>query len=397
MAPPELVQRARSLLTALARAPRFAGSREESEARQLCKAELERAGFECRELVFDYSGWPGRWGPPIAAAFQALTILAVAHMAVHHGALSALAVGAAMLVALIFASTDVKRRWIARFPLERARSTNLEARRGDPRVWLVAHLDSKSQTVPILVRIASSVVLAIVTVLSLVVLLMSLVGLSFPAMTWHAIALAAVLGALPSMLCFVQNRSHGAVDNASGVVAALLASQSDSAPRDLGVVITSGEELGLAGARAWALSALQPSAAQRSALQSSGAQRSALQSSAAQRSPKPEVSILNCDTVDEAGQWRCMYTGARPDRITAAAETIAGALGVRVRVGRLIPGILADSMVFADRGFHAVTVARGTLKTLARIHTRRDNSNTLTGNGAAEASAILSALAKELA
>jgi hypothetical protein len=302
-----------------------------------------------------------------------------------------------MLIALMFASTDVKRRWIARFPLERARSTNLEARRGDPRVWLVAHLDSKSQTVPILVRIASSVLLAIVTVFSLIVLLLSLVGVAFPVMTWHAIALAAVLGALPSMFCFVQNHSNGAVDNASGVVTALLASQSDSAPRDLGVVITSGEELGLAGARAWALSALPSSVTQLSALPSSGTQLSALPSSVAQLSSKPEISILNCDTVDEAGHWRCMYTGTRPDRILAAAETIAGALGVRVHVGRLIPGILADSMVFADRGLKAVTLARGTLKTLARIHTRRDNSNTLTGNGAAEASAILSALAKELA
>jgi hypothetical protein len=92
-----------------------------------------------------------------------------------------------------------------------------------------------------------------------------------------------------------------------------------------------------------------------------------------------------------------MYTGTRPDRLVVAAETIAVALGVRVRAGRLIPGILADSMVFADRGLKAVTVARGTLGTLARIHTRRDNSTRLTGSGIAEASAILSALAKELA
>jgi peptidase M28-like protein len=377
MAHPELVQRARSLLTELARAPRFAGSREESEARQFCKAELGRAGFECRELPFEYSEWPGRWGPPIAAAFQAFTILVVAHMAVHQGALVALVIGAAMLTALIFASGDVKRRWIAQFPLERARSANLEARRGDPRVWLVAHLDSKSQTVPILFRIASSVVVTIVTGLSLFVLLLSLVSVRFPVMVWHALALAAILGALPSVFCFVRNHSNGAVDNASGVVAALLASQSVSAPRNLGILITSGEELGLAGARAWALSALALSAKEPSA--------------------QPEISILNCDTVDEDGQWRCMYTGPKPDRILAAAETIAGALGVRLRGGRLIPGILADSMVFADRGLKAVTVGRGTLKTLARIHTRRDNSNTLTGNGAAEASVILSALAKELA
>lgn len=272
-----------------------------------------------------------------------------------------------MLTALMLASSDVRRRWIARFPLQRARSANLEARRGIPRVWLVAHLDSKSQTVPILVRIASSVVLAIVMALSLIVLLVSLVGLNLADTVWHTLALAAVLGALPSMLCFVGNHSNGAVDNASGVVAALLASQSASAPGDLGILITSAEELGLAGARAWALTA------------------------------QPEISVVNCDTVDEAGQWRCMYTGAKPDRILAAAETIGVTAGVRLRVGRLIPGILADSMVFTERGLKAVTVGRGTLATLARIHTRRDNSNTLTGNGVAEASVILSALAKELA
>jgi len=372
VAPAELVQRAKSLLDELARAPRFAGSPEESAARALCRAELERAGFECRELPFDYSQWPGRWGPPIAAGFQALTILVVAHMAVHHGPLSALSVGAALVIALMLASADAKRRWTAIFPLQRASSANLEAKRGNPGVWLVAHIDSKSQTVPMLIRIASSIVLAIVTLTSFIVVLLSLVGMSFATPVWHGLALVAVLGALPSMFCLVRNASAGAVDNASGVVAVLMALQSGSAPRDLGVLITSGEELGLAGARAWALARVRATAA------------------------PPGIRVLNCDTVDDGGAWRCMYTGPRPKRIAAAAETIAGALGVRLPVGRLIPGILADSMAFADLGIEAVTLSRGTLSTLARIHTRRDNSNALTGNGAADAGVLLSALAKEL-
>jgi hypothetical protein len=372
MAQADLVQRAKSLLDELALAPRFSGSAEESGARALCRAELERAGFECRELPFEYSQWPGRWGPPIAAAFQAATILAVAHMAVHHGPLAALVVGAALLSALMLASGDAKRRWIARFPLERARSANLEARRGNPEVWLVAHIDSKSQTVPILIRIASSVALAIITASSLLVLLISLVGVSPVPSVWHALSIAAVVGALPSMLCFVRNESKGAVDNASGVATVLLAAQSASAPRDLGVLITSGEELGLAGARAWAGAYAWPDSA------------------------KPGIRVLNCDTVDDSGAWRCMYTGPRPKRIAAAAETIAGGLGVRLPMGRLIPGILADTMAFADLGIEAVTLSRGTLSTLARIHTRRDNSNALTGRSAADASVILSALAKEL-
>jgi len=370
MAEADLVQRAKSLISDLAQKPRFAGSAEESAARALCRAELERAGFECHEQSFEYSEWPGRWGPPLAAAFQAATVLAVAHMAVHHGALAALMVGAALLTALIFASGDAKRRWIARFPLRRARSHNLEAKRGNPAVWLVAHGDSKSQTVPMLIRIASSVGLAAVTAASFGVLLLALLGVSLIESVWHLLAILGVLTALPSMLCFVRNESNGAVDNASGVAAVLLAAQSDSAPRDLGILITSGEELGLAGARAW-LTAHAPASAE------------------------PGLRVLNCDTVDDAGEWRCMYTGAKP-RIAAAAETIAGALGVRLPMRRLIPGILADSMAFADLGIEAVTLSRGTLATLARIHTRRDTSNAFGGSGVAEASALLSALAKEL-
>jgi Zn-dependent M28 family amino/carboxypeptidase len=167
-------------------------------------------------------------------------------------------------------------------------------------------------------------------------------------------------------LCLVRNDSPGAVDNASGVTAVILAAQSPAAPRDLGILITSAEELGLAGARVWALSAAADS------------------------------QILNCDTVDDGGDWRCMYTGAKPQRISLSAARVAKGLGARLRVGRLIPGILADNMAFADRGIPSVTVSRGTLATLGRIHTRRDNSNALTGKGVAEASVLLSALAREL-
>jgi hypothetical protein len=69
---------------------------------------------------------------------------------------------------------------------------------------------------------------------------------------------------------------------------------------------------------------------------------------------------------------------------------------LKLAVGRLIPGILADSMAFADRGIESVTISRGTVSTLARIHTRRDNSNALGADGAADGGALLSALAKEL-
>jgi hypothetical protein len=372
MAQADLVQRAKSLLTELAKKPRFAGSAEESAARALCRAELERAGFECRELPFEYSQWPGRWGPPIAAAFQAATVIIVARTAMGVSALAAILAGAALVTTLFFVDADAKKRWIRKFPFQRAHSVNLEARRGNPSIWLVAHLDSKSQTMPMLIRIASSIAVALVTAVTFGILGLSLLGLRVIDELWPAMEVVVIVAVLPSLLSFVRNDSNGAVDNASGIVAVLLAAESASAPRELGVLITSGEELGLAGARAWASAHVWAASAE----------------------PRPK--ILNCDTVDDAGDWRCMYTGPRPKRIAAAAETIAGGLDVRLSIGRLIPGILADSMAFADLGIEAVTLSRGSLSTLARIHTRRDNSNVIGGRGAAEASVLLSALAKEL-
>jgi acetylornithine deacetylase/succinyl-diaminopimelate desuccinylase-like protein len=363
----ELVQRAKDLVERLSQKPRFAGSQEEAEARALCRSELERAGFECVERPFQYSRWPGKWGVAVAAAVQAATIFVVARTAMHQGPLVALIVGAALYIALLFASADAKRRWITDLPFQRASSVNLEAGRGSPSVWLVAHLDSKSQTVPMLMRIASSIGMAAVTLVAAAVLVLSFLDFRDSSSMWRAIEISALIVALPSMLCWVGNQSRGAVDNATGVAAVLLAARSLSSMPDLGVLITSGEELGVAGARVWVSTA------------------------------RPGIVALNCDTVDDRGDWRTMYTGAIPKRIRAAAEAISSSTVPKPAMGRMIPGILADSMAFADRGIESVTVSRGTLSTLARIHTRRDNSIALTGSGVAEASALLAALTRELA
>ena len=366
MADADLVQRAKSLLEALCEKPRFAGSADEARARAICRTELEAAGFDCREMPFDYSQWPGRWGPPLSAAALAATIVVVARMAREGRPLLALAIGGAIIAILFLVDAYARRRWITGFPAQRATSVNLEGKRGEPRVWLVAHLDSKSQTVPMLVRIAGSVALMVIAVLTALALTLAIFGFEAVNVLWPGLQIAAIAAALPGILCFVGNNSTGAVDNATGVVATILAAQSGDGPSGLGVLITSAEELGLAGARKMAATA------------------------------QSGTVFLNCDTVDDEGGWRCMYTVTRPERITAAAFNVASRIAMPLRVTRLIPGILADSMAFADRGMEAVTISRGTLATLGRIHTRRDFSNTMTGRGAGEASVLLSALAKEL-
>src|SRR6476659_8170614 len=78
----QLVESAKSLIDDLARTPRFAGSAEEARARAQCRSELETAGFTCKDIPFSYSQLPGRWGPPVFAAFIAAVIVSAAERGV---------------------------------------------------------------------------------------------------------------------------------------------------------------------------------------------------------------------------------------------------------------------------------------------------------------------------
>jgi hypothetical protein len=127
--------------------------------------------------------------------------------------------------------------------------------------------------------------------------------------------------------------------------------------RQFGVLITDAEELGLAGARAWC----------------------------AGRSPS---IALNCDGVDDTGPLTLMWTRPRPRRLEKAFRGTKG-----LRVIRLVPGVLADSVAFSDAGWEAVTLSRGTLRTLLRIHTRRDSLEHLRGSGLGGAALALASAA----
>ncbi|HWL40127.1 MAG TPA: M28 family peptidase [Gemmatimonadaceae bacterium] len=365
MATAELTLQAQQMLASLARSPRFAGSEAEARARVTAREDLQRSGLACEEIGFDYSAWPGKWGPPAAAAAQLMTVLLVARTA--RGGEPALAVGlgVAVLVLLAIVSRDARRRWTSVFPMMRSRSANLQASRGQPTLWLAAHIDSKSQTVPMLFRIVASALLSALTFVTLAAAVLQTVGVEGVRSYWLVMSLAAGIAALPSLLCVVRNDSTGAADNASGVAAVLLAVRQLPRDKAVGVLITSAEELGLAGARDWAARA------------------------------RADTRVVNCDTIDDGGIWLCMHTGRKP-ALSSLVETTARRSGFNLLTRRLIPGILADSVAFADRGIQAVTISRGSLATLARIHTRGDTSSALTGSGIADASVLLAALIMEL-
>jgi hypothetical protein len=246
---------------------------------------------------------------------------------------------------------------------------NLEAVRGDaaPRVWLVAHLDSKSQPVPMALRVGGVVASALALVAAAALAARQLAGAPDAARWWPVVTAVGVLAALPVIATTVGARSPGALDDASGVAALL------PAGLPVGVLLPSAEELGLAGARAWAR-----------------ARRIAGQ---------PAGIALNVDGVDDAGVLTAMWSRRTPpvDALLAALADGAAAARVPDRHRRLVPGILTDHVALADAGWTTLTLSRGTWRTLSRIHTARDSLDALDGAGATEAARVLASAAARLA
>ena len=357
----ELPHEAGAMVRALAAEPRPAGGAAEARARVACARYLAEQGFAVRDEPFAYSAFPGRWATPVGGAASILLLGAAGHVGFRGGAGAALAILVAGGAAVAAAAAWIARHGVLRLPVLRARSVNLVAERSaargaPPERWLVAHLDSKSQPVPIGARAAGVVGSGAAWVAALAVAVAQLLGAGV-ATWWPWVGAAGAVAGVPVLLSVVGARSPGALDNATGV-AAVLATVAQL-PRDVpvGVLLTSAEELGLAGARAWGERAT------------------------------PALAI-NFDGVDDAGALTAMYTGARPARLLAAVAQAAGAQGVACRERRLLPGILVDALALADRGWEVLTLSRGTLATLGRIHRPADRADRVAGTGVAEAARV---------
>jgi len=71
--------------------------------------------------------------------------------------------------------------------------------------------------------------------------------------------------------------------------------------------------------------------------------------------------------------------------------------GEYLRVIRMIPGVLTDSVALAAAGWTTATLSRGSLRTLQRIHTMADDTTSMHGTGIAVAARVLAGAASELA
>jgi hypothetical protein len=349
----------------LARGPRPVRSEGEFKARAYAKRTLQQLGFMVRYETFEFSTFPGRFATPVGGGLFALSIVVASWLALSGSDVAVIAsilvIGVVMTIAY---AQWMLRRGVLDFPLLRRSSENLVAERGtqEPKVWLVAHLDSKSQPVPSAARVGGVAVLVLALLLSVAGLLMTLAGAP-SRMLWLGALIAAVAGALPVLASVVGWESDGALDNASGVAAVLAAAALVGRDVACGVLLTSAEELGLAGARAWT------------------------------RTHGASVAV-NCDGVDDEGELVIMYNGRIPTDVVSA---VRDASSRPTRVRRMPLGLLTDSTAFADAGWRAVTVSHGSLASLRRVHTKRDSLANMSGTSVDDVSVILARAAEALA
>ena len=241
-----------------------------------------------------------------------------------------------------------------RFPLRgrlSAQGINLIAVRPRTRVatWLTAHYDSKGQPLSMAARL--SWVLA--TAVSLAVAAVATV-LGQGGVWWWILPL--VLGGGFFALNAVTDRSPGAVDNASGVLAVLATLDLLAPEAGVGAIFLDAEELGLAGASALVR------------------ERANLLG---------DTAVINFDGLDDRGAVVAFVH--KPGALVGA---VTARLAARPR--RRLP-VLVDGIPLARVARECMTIMKGGWATMRVVHTPRDKSARLTLEGLREVSRAVAA------
>lgn len=231
-----------------------------------------------------------------------------------------------------------------RFPLRGrpgAEGINLIAVRPRTRVatWLTAHYDSKGQPL----SMASRLCWVAATALSLAAAALATV-IGHGAVWWWTVPLLMAGGFLA--LNAVTDRSPGAVDNATGLLAVLGTLDALAPDSPVGAIFIDAEELGLVGASALARE-----------------RENLLRGTA----------VINFDGLDDAGA-----VVAFVHRSGSVVGAVAARLGVRPH--RRLP-VLVDGIPLARVARECMTIMKGGWRTMRVVHTPGDTTARLTLSG----------------
>ncbi len=251
--------------------------------------------------------------------------------------------------------------YVAKYPGSRSEPADIH-------LTLVAHYDTKSQRMPLVIRIALFTLGIGCELLFAIFVLFTpiLPTLSIPAMVIGVIAL--FLG-IPLLFLDLGNESPGAIDNASSVglllhLAEVLGQHPDVCHRlDLTFLFTSAEEISTSGALAYT-------------------RRHEIQ--LRQQAKMGQSYVLNFDGIGVGGSLFWVGRGRRSgflanNSLVYFIHQVCKDLHIELKRFNL-PGALYDHIPFSDMGLEACTLIAIDRKSLS-IHTRRDTIEQLEPKG----------------
>ncbi|MDQ7825630.1 MAG: M28 family peptidase [Candidatus Eremiobacteraeota bacterium] len=334
--------------------PRFAGGEGERRALSLLRERLRSWGMAPEEVSFQVSRFPflfffkavvALWGGGLALSLSTLTRfpqLSLVFIAVTAGAVA------------FFSRWHPWMERLYNVPLfGTVESATLHGQLGSdpdskaPHLVFMAHYDSKSQLLPGFIRALVSFLglfaLLALSAASLVVVFLPGWGSGVPAVV--AYGSGAIMAVMILLMLFnpSQDKSPGAMDNASGVAVLLALSRHFSLEPPGGAVLhflfTGAEEIGLCGSFRFL------------------AERQ-------QDFPPERTYVVNLDGVGGTEKLLVVDSYGFPPSITARRlgkfiRNRARALGVRLHRAPLVLGALWDHVVWGARGYESVTLSVG--------------------------------------
>ena len=346
--------------------PRAPGSAAVSMVEDIVADQLDAFGYEVRRQRFETGPHRLQAGTvaAIGVGWWALGLFPLLILPLPAWAVTVTGVSALAVVALL--ASRVARRGV-KSGAAGIEATNVFAwRSASPRLWLVAHLDSKAQKLSLRARVIATLAVGLGATGLLACLMLRLMA-PLPVaviVPWVLLSLAggAALSGPP-----LRGESAGAVDNASGIIAVLVAAERLRHRTDVGVLVTGAEEFGMEGARAWT------------------------------QTEHARGLFANVDGIDHVGRYNVMihapkHRGAggidAADIADAVGAEVSSA-GHRVRRSRLPLGVFVDGSVLAAAGMSGVTLSRGDWGTLGVVHTADDVFDRTTSESAVEAGVLL--------
>jgi hypothetical protein len=380
----ELGRRILELATELA-FPRYPGTAGDVRVIAILEQRLRALGLETVVEPFSYDLRPAWWALRGTLATGALLVAAAGWVMARSALAGLLLVGLALVPGLLFLAWAPWLERLYRRPGPTATANVTARRRATARrvtLILMAHHDSKSQSLTLPVRAAFTLIAVLSTVALAALGVVAVLSSGLPGPEWLAPAcgIAGGLAALALSTMRSDNRSPGGVDNAGslGILLELARTLPARLSDDVELVFLSsgGEEDHMVGAMRW------------------------LDQHAGGLGGRP-VYCLNFDGAGAPGHLVLLerYGVGRlfSATMSAAARRAAARLGVHALGVMQPPGLGIDAIPFAHRGIPCLTLASGSLgRATMSVHSSSDRAEHLDAVALAQVARLAAETAHEL-